>query len=524
MEPAQTLFVRTHSTSTQRFFSTFTVLLATLTLVLAACDGDDVPASVQAPPGTPTAHAPQTPTEGHPPSDADTPPTSPDQPAADAPPPPDAPDIDEPDVNEIPPAPGLDSAPPGLRIDLLIEITDPSDNQILLEIGQAVAKRRELPLLQEVPVYLIRRNDIVAYLESGLDDGDRRENLAFELSLRLLGLLDEDDDLSELQHDLFEGAVLGFYDPDIESFVIVSGNDGLSGRDLDTITHEFVHALQDQHFQIGETLERLSSNTDASLAFRFVVEGDATVAEGLFGDLITQFGPRLQAATDVLPGTRLTIPAIIQKIFFSPYIDGAFIVANLRNGPGVEAIDAILDNPADSTEQLLHSVDPHIDFPELVPIVLPEPDVRGALGGQWELLGHDTLGEFIITEYLDQAIPRPDAGVAGVGWGGDRLSVYAGPDDAALLAWHTAWDSEQDASEFFEMYAALMRETANDVVELAAGRIFSASDGDRSIWMARAGAEVWVVSDTDTAAAIRVQQALSTELGIVGWEPSEDDG
>ena len=498
--------------------TTFAALVIALALLLAACGGGDSPSDAQTTPDpAPQTPTTQTPDDGEP---APPPPApgepAPTGPAPDAPPPPTPPDEPEPE-----PAPGLDSAPPNLRVDLLIELSDPADNEILLAIGQAVAERRGLPLLQEVPVFLIRRGDIVAYLESGLDDADRRENLAFELSLRLLDLLDEDDDLAALQRDLFEGAVLGFYDPEIASFVIVSGNNVLASRDLDTITHEFVHALQDQHFQIGDTLERLSSNSDAGLAFRFIVEGDATVAEGLFGDLISEYSPRLQAAIDVLPGPSLTIPAIIEEIFFSPYIDGAFIVAALRNGPGVEGIDAILENPAASTEQLLHLEDPNIEPANLEPVILPDPNLRAALGTGWLLLGHDTLGEFIITEYLDQAFPRADAVRAGVGWGGDRLSVYGGPNDAGLLAWHTAWDTNQDAIEFFDLYAEFLRETTNDVVELAPGRTVAAADGVRSIWVTRLGDEVWIVAGTNAAAVVRVQADLSETLGLL--PPANDE-
>ena len=476
------------------------------------------PAAAQSPPAPPTSAEPPaaaqpppaSPTSAEPPLVAQPPPNErpPPQPVE----PPSPPDAGEPVV----PAPSLESAPPGLRVDLLIALTDPADKEILNEIGQTVAERRGLPLLREVPVYLIRRSDIVTYFESGTDDADRREDLASEFALRLLGLLDEKDSLVELQRDLIESGVLGFYDPDIASFVIVSSNDGLSSRDLDTVTHEFIHALQDQHFQIGDTFEELSGNSDARLAFRFIVEGDATVAESLFGDLIERYGPQLPTALDVLPAPRLAIPAIVKEIFFSPYIEGALIAAHIRDRSGFEGINGVLAISPKSTEQLLHSIDPPADPASLEPIVLPNPDLRTALSvADWLPIGHDTIGEFIITEYLDHFLPRADAARAGAGWGGDRLSLYIGPNDTSLLAWHTAWDTRQDASEFFEQYARLLSETADNVVELTAGGAVTATDGNRSIWVARNDTEVWAVIGTDAAAVARVQEEWSATLGLL---------
>ena len=477
--------------------------------------------STELPPGAQSPLASPTPTES--PPTVQPPPTSADppldaQPPLDEPPPPQpAEPPSPPDTDErIIPAPSLESAPPGLRVDLLIELNDPTDKEILTEIGRTVAERRGLPLLQEVPIYLIRRSDIVTYFESGMDDVDRREDLASEFALRLFGLLDENDSLVALQRDLIESGVLGFYDSDIASFVIVSGNDGLSARDLSTVTHEFVHALQDQHFQIGDTFDELSGNSDARLAFRFIVEGDATVTESLFRDLLARYKPQLQTALDVLPAPRLAIPPIVREIFFSPYIEGALIATHIHDRSGFEGINGALAISPESTEQLLHSIDPPADPASLAPIILPNPDVHAALGDtEWLSIGHDTIGEFIITEYLDHFLPRDAAARAGAGWGGDRLSLYLGPNDASLLAWHTAWDTSQDASEFFEQYAQLLSETADTAVDLTFGRAVTATDGIRSIWIAQNDTEVWAVIGTDSTAVARVQEELSATLGLL---------
>ena len=41
---------------------------------------------------------------------------------------------------------------------------------------------------------------------------------------------------------------------------------------------------------------------------------------------------------------------------------------------------------------------------------------------------------------------------ATAGWGGDRVVVATGPDDAFAVAWRLAWDTPDDADEFVEAY------------------------------------------------------------------------
>ena len=40
------------------------------------------------------------------------------------------------------------------------------------------------------------------------------------------------------------------------------------------------------------------------------------------------------------------------------------------------------------------------------------------------------------------------AAAAGAGWGGDRIALLEGPDDAWAIAWETAWDTPADAEQF----------------------------------------------------------------------------
>src|SRR3990172_3642218 len=76
----------------------------------------------------------------------------------------------------------------------------------------------------------------------------------------------------------------------------------------------------------------------------------------------------------------------------------------------------------------------------------------GGAGGTGTLA--DTLGELTISVGLEPAGGTKDAAAAAAGWGGDRVTMYEGPDGAWLIVWSTAWDTPADAAEFAAAAAA----------------------------------------------------------------------
>ncbi|TPV95913.1 MAG: hypothetical protein B7733_07420 [Myxococcales bacterium FL481] len=69
--------------------------------------------------------------------------------------------------------------------------------------------------------------------------------------------------------------VAGYYRSDTGEITIVGSPSN------ETIVHEYVHALQDQHFDLV-AIDEAADSTDAFLARRAVVEGDATLAESRY--------------------------------------------------------------------------------------------------------------------------------------------------------------------------------------------------------------------------------------------------
>ncbi len=398
---------------------------------------------------------------------------------------------------------------PDPRLAILIELTDPADVEVIDLIGATVAERRGLALLDEVPVYLLRRADIPAYLEA--DEQVTAHEDAFDAGadddvdqriFALLGLIGDNVSLDDLFEDFFVGLGLGFYDFDLQGFVIISANDHVAGGDVATITHEFVHVLQDQHFAISDYFEAHRDNQDRILAARFVVEGDAVNAEHLFRDLERDLASRLEPRRDRAPGLSASVPPLLEAIFTAPYITGARVIARVLEAEGLAGVDALLTEFPPSTEQLLHPDKLAAGEP---PLAVDDPDVSGLLGSAWEPVGSDTLGEFVLRTMLGPATGTDLATRAAAGWGGDRLTAYRGPADLSMLVWELRWDTATDAKE---MMAGLQRwlpdRTGAPVEEVAPGTELRSQGNRVSGWVRRSGDSVFVVLGEDAAAVERV--------------------
>ncbi len=84
----------------------------------------------------------------------------------------------------------------------------------------------------------------------------------------------------------------------------------------------------------------------------------------------------------------------------------------------------------------------------------PTPNPQPSAPTTWRRIDYDVNGEWGYYLILDQFLKAPaDSRRASAGWAGDRYAVYEGPRSGdVLLAQMTAWDTENDAREFFDAY------------------------------------------------------------------------
>ncbi|MCA9322531.1 MAG: hypothetical protein KDB53_17445, partial [Planctomycetes bacterium] len=157
--------------------------------------------------------------------------------------------------------------------------------RIAREIEKQVAKLRGLEFLHPTQIGVHDREELRRFLVDEMSRELPKEALLDQQrAMILLGLLPEGTQLESLILDLLSEQVAGFYDPKKKALFLIELAEGdAAGEKLQRITmsHELVHALQDQHFDL-EKLLAIEDDDDRVTAVKSVIEGDATLAMLLF--------------------------------------------------------------------------------------------------------------------------------------------------------------------------------------------------------------------------------------------------
>lgn len=318
-----------------------------------------------------------------------------------------------------------------------------------------VSEMRGLEPLTPIAPVVLTRDELRERLAADFATDTTPQEARFEvLELSAFDFLGRDYDLYSALLALQSEGILGFYDPDTAEFVVISDGALLDPSAQLTHAHEFVHALQDQHFNL-DALTDDALDTEARAAVRALAEGEAELVQsfylfedGFFTDEEVEsiLNPPDQADVDFL---REFPPVLVNDLAFA-YTSGVEFVVDLYKVGGFEAIDAAWANPPASTEHILHPDRYRAgDLPQIVALA----PLTDTLGAGWTLLNENVLGEFYLREYLDQQLTTPVSARAAAGWGGDRYAVYWNETEEGLvMAMRLVWDSPEDAAEFARAY------------------------------------------------------------------------
>ena len=279
------------------------------------------------------------------------------------------------------------------------------------------------------------------------------------------GLIAPDFHLKEFVLDLLTEQAAGYYDPKQRTFFIADWLPQLVQKPV--MAHELVHALQDQHYDLQSHFDLVKDQSDLTLARKALIEGDAVAVMlaylleplGMSMDDLPDMQAILQASTSLM-GDQFQVytraPLILRQQLVFPYVHGlAFIKAALAHG-GWEGLEHVYQHPPVSTEQIMHPEKYFAAAPELpgeVTLDLPET----ALSTPWKKLKRDVLGEFLLSVVLQQFLPEDEARQSAAGWRGDRYELFEHQGTGRLLlVCVTAWDTPEDATEFFHSYTKLL--------------------------------------------------------------------
>ncbi len=300
---------------------------------------------------------------------------------------------------------------------------------------------RRLPVLQDRT-----RDEVRGFLEAEMQAQMTPLQLAgTAAAYRLLGLLPDTLDLRAFYLDLLTEQVAGYYDPKTKVLYVVEG-EAAELRDV-TITHELMHALQDQYVRL-DSIQTLQGDNDRMVAMQAVVEGQATyeqlqVMTG--GDIESRLPGGWGALRETIRSSQegmpqfAAAPMFLQETLLFPYLSGAEFVRRFSTTRGGRSV---LTPFAESTEQILH--------PEKFLDSIPDRPTRIRLGAprRGSVVHEDNLGEFetrlfLFQQLRDEAVAQRGA----AGWDGDRYQVVA-VEDGQVLSWLTVWDDPAEAREF----------------------------------------------------------------------------
>src|SRR5687768_14175732 len=94
-----------------------------------------------------------------------------------------------------------------------------------------------------------------------------------EAAYKLFGMIPDSLDLRRFLLELLTEQIVGYYDPTTKVlYVVADAPSDLTGI---TITHELVHALQDQYVNL-DSIQNLKGNSDRQGSAQAVLEGQAT--------------------------------------------------------------------------------------------------------------------------------------------------------------------------------------------------------------------------------------------------------
>ncbi|HZG54546.1 MAG TPA: hypothetical protein VEZ40_20760 [Pyrinomonadaceae bacterium] len=368
--------------------------------------------------------------------------------------------------------------------------------EVLKETGEI----RKLEVLRPVKSGAQSRAEIERMLVRNLDEQSTPAELhASELALKKLGLVPANFAMRSFLIELLTEQVAGYYDPKTQEFYLADWID-LDGQQP-VIAHELTHALQDQHFNLRRLEDWPKGDSDAELAAHALVEGDATLVMTFYvmrdlkrvAAMMKSMGAAGAASEKIERA-----PRVLRDSLIFPYKQGMEWTSQVYRRGGWPLVSEAYKNLPQSTEQILH---PEKYFAREAPVKVSVPDIAGLLGRGWARLDYDVNGEWSYFQILDEYLrAEKESQQAVAGWGGDRFALYEHrATRQVLLAQLTAWDTEQDAVEFFDAY---VKRTGRRYKDAVADTRQSVPVGTRRVWrtpgegmivMERQGARVCIL-------------------------------
>ncbi len=335
-------------------------------------------------------------------------------------------------------------------------VRDGEVNRVALKnVQEKTSETRGLAFLDEVGVEAYTKEESGAWIAKRYSDEDSERNRLDDVVAHRLGFLPDGVSLSDLFRRTLTQNAAGIYRPKEKKLFIVTdilnvlpavvrlplgALNQLTGTDWNqemVLSHELVHALQDQHFDLDRVLPGRvwGENEDMALARKSIVESEANIVSQAY----TLSAPLDRPATRNLLITYLALfndlnvlftkwttpglPAFYAKLFVEQYTQGMRFIQAATNRGGWETLNRAYRTALPrSTEQMMYPSKYFDGNDEPVPLVaLPETLPKEL--ENYVVVEENVFGALLWRIFLDDYMDRGDANRIARGWGGDRYSV-----------------------------------------------------------------------------------------------------
>lgn len=341
------------------------------------------------------------------------------------------------------PGPSSTTAPPGPTSSgsapaSVVTTGDADFDAVMADLVAFVEAERGLAFVDPVAVEVADDEEFSARLLEDFDE-DVEEIEESDGTLTALGLIGPDVDLVGELRSFYDVGVLGFYDPETDELVVRGTDPTLYTQQ--TIVHELVHALDDQHHDLDRP-ELDDAPDESSLGFASLVEGNARrVDEAWEADLSADDQAELldeEYAYAAEAGLDFgTFPMVLIELVQAPYELGPLLVEEILEEEGPEGLEAAFASPPVTSEQVIH---PDSYLAGETAREMAAPPAEG------EVTDEGVFGELVLRIMLEGPLSSADARRASEGWGGDWYVSWREGDRSCVRA-DFAGDRPEDREE-----------------------------------------------------------------------------
>lgn len=253
-----------------------------------------------------------------------------------------------------------------------------------------------------------------------------------ELFFKSLMVVDENFSYYKRKNQEVAGFMAFSWEGDV--YVVKENFDPNSPGAGETLAHELEHLVQARQFNLEN-----DGTYDGERAVGSIIEGDAILAAKLYAG--KNISPT--RSFEVNEDNSLNFMYMFSYNFGYPYI------AKIHQKEGYEGVNEVLKNYPITTKQIIHYNYSRNEFKELDNDEFPG-----------ELAKEDRLGELVTFTFLAAHLNDTIAREAAEGWNGDSYVLYR-DNNSFNWQWKIAWDTENDARDFYNTSRDMLSNLGN---------------------------------------------------------------